>query len=372
MGKIKRFTALLGALLLLCPVDAECMVTGEAYSVGASAAIVIEAESGEVLFAQNIHKRLPMASTTKIMTALLTLEQPDLQTTFTVNSKAIRVEGSSMGLQEGDTVSLYALAVGMLLSSGNDAANAAAVKIAGSAESFAVLMNRRASQLGMNNTNFVTPSGLDAEEHYSTAFDMALLGRAAMNNALFHEIASSRRLSVSFGNPPYNRSLLNHNRLLSLYTDAVGVKTGFTKKAGRCLVSAAERDGVRLICVTLNCPDDWNVHRTLFERYFNLTGVEELAHEAVTLPVVGGTAHSVTAEQQSTLYHTVVEEKQETITARVFCRSFYYAPIKKGDILGKIIYYNEERAVGESNLIACATVETTAPESKAHWWQFWK
>lgn len=367
-----RLAAAAGAVLMLVqPAFAQCMVTGENYTVGASAAIVLEAETGEVLFAQEIHKKLPMASTTKIMTSLITLEQPELQKEFTVDPKAIRVEGSSMGLQEGDTVTLQALAVGMLLSSGNDAANAAAVRISGSIEAFAKEMNRRAAALGMNNTHFVTPSGLDAEDHYSTAYDMALLAREAMNNTLFHEIASARRLSVCFGNPPYQRSLLNHNRLLSLYTDAVGVKTGFTKKAGRCLVSAAERGGVRLICVTLGCPDDWNVHRTLFERYFGLTGIEELCCEELALPVVGAQTQTVRAVQQSILYHTVVEEEPDEVTSRVVCRNFYYAPVTEGDILGKIVYYRGERAIGESNLIAAESVAAMeAPP--APWWQFWK
>lgn len=268
---MKKAALLLAAILLLMhPAAAACLVTGEAYGVGAAAAIVMEAESGEVLFAQEIHRQLPMASTTKIMTALLTLEQPNLQQEFTVDETAIRVEGSSMGLRQGDTVTLYALAVGMLLASGNDAAGAAAVRISGSMKAFVAEMNRRAASLGMNNTHFVTPSGLDAEEHYSTAYDMALLARAALQNPLFAGIVASRRMTVSYGQPPYARSLLNHNRLLSLYGDAIGVKTGFTKKAGRCLVSAAEKDGVRLICVTLNCPDDWNTHAALYQRYLSL------------------------------------------------------------------------------------------------------
>lgn len=356
------------ALALLCqPVAAQCLVTGEEFTVGANAAIVMEAGSGEVLFAQDIHETLPIASTTKIMTAMLTLEQPDLQDEFTVDPAAIRVEGSSMGLLEGDRVTLYALAAGMLLSSGNDAAGAAAVKIAGSAEEFSVLMNRRAAELGMNNTCFITPSGLDAEGHHSTAYDMALLARTALQNPMLREIASARRMTVCYGNPPYARTLLNHNRLLSLYTDAIGLKTGFTKKAGRCLVSAAERDGVRLICVTLHCPDDWNTHAALYDRYFSLTKTVPLTHEELSLPVVGGTADHIMAVQQSTLAAVTAAEQQEEISCRVFCRNFYYAPILEGDILGKIVYYRGERAIAESNLVAAAAIEAAVPAR--HWWQ---
>ena len=370
LGKATMTVAM--GLLLVVPAAAQCMVTGENYTVGAAAAIVMEAETGEVLFSENIHERLPMASTTKIMTAMLTLEQENLREEFTVDSNAIQVEGSSMGLQKGDTASLYALAVGMLLSSGNDAANAAAVRIDGSIETFVERMNRRAAELGMNNTHFETPSGLDGESHYSTAYDMALLARAAMQNENFYEIASARRMAVSFGNPPYNRSLLNHNRLLSLYTGAVGVKTGFTKKAGRCLVSAAEKDGVRLICVTLNCPDDWNVHRTLFERYFGMTGVEELRAEDFSVPVVGGLQGTVTVAQLEAFCHTVVQGRGGDVTSHIFCRKFYYAPVSEGDILGKIVYYKDKKVIGERNLTAVTSVGAQPLPEKAPWWQFWK
>ena len=369
----KRILAVGAAALALCaPVNAQCLITGESLSVGASSAIVMEAESGKVLFSQNIHVRLPMASTTKIMTAMLTLEQPEAERDFTVDSEAIQVEGSSMGLAPGDSASLYTLAVGMLLSSGNDAANAAAVRIDGSVEAFTARMNRRAAELGMNNTHFSTPSGLDAEDHYSTAYDMALLARAAMQSERFCAIASARRMTVRFGNPPYPRTLLNHNRLLSLYDGAIGVKTGFTKKAGRCLVSAAERNGVRLICVTLNCPDDWNTHRTLFERYFGLTSREELVAEPISLPVEGGLQSAVRAVQQGPLRFTVVKGQTGTAKSRIICRKFYYAPVSEGDILGKIVYYNGDRIIGEQKLVADESVGALPVVKKAPFWQFWK
>lgn len=369
---MKKAAALLTAALLLTQqAAAQCLITGEDYRVGAAAAIVMEAESGEVLFAQEIHRRLPMASTTKIMTALLTLEQPDLQQEFTVDDDAILVEGSSMGLQQGDTVTLYALAAGMLLASGNDAAGAAAVRIGGSTDAFAEEMNRRASSIGMNNTHFVTPSGLDAEEHYSTAYDMALLARTAMQNPLFAEIAASRRMTVSYGQPPYARSLLNHNRLLSLYGDAIGVKTGFTKKAGRCLVSAAERDGVRLICVTLNCPDDWRTHAALYERYFGLTESCPLTAEAPLLPVVGGTSDTVHTAVQGTPCCTAVRGKENTVTQRVYLeRQFCYAPVAAGQPLGQVVWLRGERVVGTALLTAAE--EVPAAEAPRVWWRFWQ
>ena len=345
------------------------MVTREDFTVGAKAAVVMEAQSGALLFAQEAHRRLPMASTTKIMTALLTLEQPGLDEEFIVDPDAIRVEGSSMGLREGDTVTLRALAGGMLSASGNDAAGAAAARIAGSGEDFAALMNQRARELGMEDTHFVTPSGLDAPEHYSTAYDMALLGRAALRNPELAAMAGAKRVSLFFGNPPYQRSLLNHNRLLSLYPDAIGIKTGFTKKAGRCLVSAARRDGVTLIVVTLGCGDDWNVHMALYQRYFPMTRAEGLQPEGpIRLPVVGGAAGEVTLRPVEQPPLTRVEGWDQPVEQKIFAPNFCYAPIFDGDILGKIVYYREGEPVGESPLAAGGNVPLLpAPEPEGFW-----
>ena len=341
---------------------AQCLVTGEDYSVGAKAAVVMEAQSGTLLFAQEAHRQLPMASTTKIMTALLTLEQEGLDEEFTVDPAAIQVEGSSMGLQEGDTVTLRALAGGMLSASGNDAAGAAAVRIAGSTGDFAQLMNRRAQALGMLETHFVTPSGLDAEGHYSTAYDMALLGRAALLNPDFAQMAGEKRLSLTFGNPPYRRSLLNHNRLLSLYPDTIGIKTGFTKAAGRCLVSAARRDGVTLIVVTLNCGDDWNTHMALYQRYFPMVERQPLRPEGeLWMPVVGGTAGKVALLPAEEPSFVMIGGREGSIRQKVFAPNFSYAPVREGDIVGKIVYYREGQPVGESPLAAAGSVEALPP-----------
>ena len=343
---MKKAALLLAAILLLMhPAAAACLVTGEAYGVGAAAAIVMEAESGEVLFAQEIHRQLPMASTTKIMTALLTLEQPNLQQEFTVDETAIRVEGSSMGLRQGDTVTLYALAVGMLLASGNDAAGAAAVRISGSMKAFVAEMNRRAASLGMNNTHFVTPSGLDAEEHYSTAYDMALLARAALQNPLFAGIAASRRMTVSYGQPPYARSLLNHNRLLSLYGDAIGVKTGFTKKA-----------------------DDWNTHAALYQRYFALTESRPLTLEAPILPVVGGQKAAQQTVRVGHPTYTAIRGREEGITVTVYLnRGFCYAPVEAGQPLGQVVWRRGDHVIGTAVLAAGESIP--ALESHRPWWQ---
>ena len=243
-------------------------VQGEALSVSAESCILMEAVTGEVLYEKAADQQRPMASTTKIMTTLLCLESGDLDTPFPVDNDAIHVEGSSMGLVDGDIVTKRALCYGMLLPSGNDAAGATAVKLAGSYAAFAEQMNRKAQELGMTQSHFVTPSGLHDAEHYSTARDMALLTAAALQNETFREICGQASAKVCFGNPPYERWLTNSNKLLTMDETVIGVKTGFTDEAGRCLVSASVRNGITLICVTLNDRNDWQDHEVLYDYGF--------------------------------------------------------------------------------------------------------
>ena len=241
------------ALVIICTIIS---LPVSAVSSSAKAAAVINGDTGEALYAQNADMRLPMASTTKIMTSLLLCEHGNLRNEITVTADMLRVEGSSMGLLPGDTVTLHDLLYGMLLASGNDAANVTAIAISGSVTAFAELMNKRAAELGLKNTHFVTPSGLDAEEHYTTARELALLAAFALKNEEFAKAAASKTATLCYGNPPYKRTISNHNKLLKLYDGAIGVKTGFTKKSGRCLVSAARRDGKLAVAVTLCDPDD--------------------------------------------------------------------------------------------------------------------
>ena len=359
---MKKLLALLAALVLagglaVPALAGECLVENTSYSVGAKAAVVMEAQTGRLLFAQEADTPLPMASTTKIMTALLALEQENIDEEFVVDPAAIRVEGSSMGLTEGDTVTLRALTGGMLMASGNDGANAVAVRIAGDIPAFAELMNARAAGIGMENTHFVTPSGLDDPEHYSTARDMALLAREALKNPVFAEMSAARRLSLTYGNPPYQRTLSNHNRLLSLYPDAIGVKTGFTKKSGRCLVSAARRDGVTLIVVTLSCGDDWNTHKALYERYFPKVGSRELKPEGeIRVPVTGGTFADVEVRQISRLHTVDIRGQEDPVNTTIYAPNFLYAPVLGGDIVGKIVYDRDGTVIGESLLAAVEPV----------------
>ncbi|MBQ2963294.1 MAG: D-alanyl-D-alanine carboxypeptidase [Clostridia bacterium] len=304
-------------------------------SVSAQSAVVMAADSRELIYGKNEHEQRGMASTTKIMTALLTLECASPQKQVTVTEQMVAVEGTSMGLLPGDKVTYRDLVYGMLLASGNDAANTAAISISGSIAEFAKLMNNRAVQIGMHNTSFVTPSGLDDENHYSTAFDMALLGCEAITNSDFLLACSSVQAELCYGNEPYTRYLSNHNKLLKTFDGAVGIKTGFTKKSGRCLVSAAERNGVTLVCVTLNAPNDWQDHKALLEYGFEQVSLKALYCSLPQVTVYGGEAEKADVELSEPL-SVATQCSPDRISAQIIVKPYFIAPLKKGDIAGEV------------------------------------
>ncbi|MBQ6181941.1 MAG: D-alanyl-D-alanine carboxypeptidase [Ruminococcus sp.] len=343
-------------------------VSAEQPQVSARAAVLISADTGEIVWENNSGQKLPMASTTKIMTTLLCIESGGLDEQFVVDSEAIKVEGSSMGLQEGDIVTKYALCCGMLLPSGNDAANAAAVRIAGSIEDFAVLMNDRARELGMSKTFFVTPSGLEGEGHGSSAYDMAVLAREALRNDIFRDICSKSRIQLEYGNPPYNRWLKNTNKLLDMYEGTYGVKTGFTDEAGRCLVSACERDGKSLICVTLNDKNDWQDHMALYDQGFSMVkSVSPELPENVELPLAGGKNDSIIAVPgEMSAGITSLASEPDSFDIETVSSPFIYAPVRKGDEVGSLRISFKGREVCQVPLIAAedAEINRKAPEQK--------
>lgn len=364
-------------LVFLCIIFAfsffSVSVSGVSLGISASAAVVMVAQTGEVLYEHNAHKQRSMASTTKIMTALLALENADLKEEITVKEDELKVEGTSMGLLVGDKVTYEGLVYGMLLQSGNDAANVTAVKLGGTTEKFIGMMNKRAREIGMKNTNFVTPSGLDDEEHYSTAYDMALLGSVAIQNADFRYIASQKQAVVYYGNPPYRRTLTNHNKMLRYYDGCIGLKTGFTKKSGRCLVTAAERDGVVIVAVTLNAPNDWNDHKILLDYGFSKVENRELDNDTSSLmiSVVGGKKTSVSVAPQNKAY-VDVNEDMSGVSVDYLLDSFIYAPVKKGDAVGKIIYSINSKQVAEVLLVADENIaaEKVKLQEKSLWQRF--
>ena len=235
-------------------------------SVSARAAVLYEPGSGEFLYRKNDNKRLAMASTTKIVTALIALETLPLNKQIEIDERAVGTDGSSVYLEKGEIMSAEDLIYSLMLASANDAAEALAYEISGEIDAFCALMNEKACELGANDTNFKNPHGLDAKDHYTTAADLALLTAAALKNEAFKEICSTYRKTVTSNLK--DRPLVNHNKLLKKYDDCIGVKTGYTQLSGRSLVGAAQRDGVTLISVTIDAPDDWNDHKKLFDYGF--------------------------------------------------------------------------------------------------------
>lgn len=359
--------------LSLCLVGALCPVAQAAGpEVSAQSAVVLTADTGTVLFEKDGHTPRPVASTTKIMTALLALEaaQERGDPLVDITQEMVAVEGSSMGLQAGDSISLTGLAAGMLLASGNDAANAAALYLDASLESFAARMNQRAAVLGMEDTHFVTPSGLDGEDaqglgHLSTAYDMALLARAALEDQAFRQLCSSPSLAVEFAEPVKRVTYTNHNKLLTQYQGCVGVKTGFTKEAGRCLVSAAERDGALLIAVTLNAPNDWQDHTALLDYGFSQVEPYQLAGGDVrlTVPVVGSPVEVVSLRGSNGGEVTLPLGQGAQVERVVHAPKFLYAPVEAGEQVGEICWYLEGQLLGSAPLIAAgaAPLQEKAP-----------
>lgn len=319
-------------------------------SVSAQRAALMVADTRELIYGKNENEPCGMASTTKIMTALLTLEYAAPERQITVTEQMAAVEGTSMGLLPGDKVTYHDLVYGMLLASGNDAANTAAISIGGSTEKFARLMNQRAKEIGMANTNFVTPSGLDADSHYSTAYDMALLGCEAIENPDFRAVCSSVNAKLCYGNEPYTRWLYNHNKLLKSFEGAFGIKTGFTKKSGRCLVSAAERNGVELVCVTLNAPNDWHDHKELLEYGFSLVTEKHIDIDSYSIDVYGSDKNAVTVSAEGiTVPNASSAQNFET---QVLIKPYAVAPVKKGQILGEVRITENQRTVKTVPLVA--------------------
>lgn len=356
---------LLSALLCFCVALVSVFVakadeSAGAPKVSAEAFVLYCADNGQVICAENEHKKMKPASTTKLMTTLIALEESaalNRQVTFKQDMIA---EGSSMYLKVGDRLTLSDLAAGMMMASGNDAANAAALTISGSTQKFANRMNERARQIGMKNTHFVTPSGLDDEEHYSTAYDMALLMAYALENDDFAKLTSQKNTTVNFINPASKKTTYsNHNRLLSLYKYCIGGKTGYTMAAGRCLVSAAKKDGLTLVCVTLNDRNDWNDHISLYDYGFEQYAYYQPQDEqfCIDVPCVGGKSDKVDVMGERSQGFVVKAEDKSKIERRVCVDSFLYAPIFQNEVVGKVNYMLGKKTVFSTNLLAVNAVD---------------
>lgn len=325
-------------------------------TVSARSAVLYQPESDTILYSKNSDVRLPMASTTKIMTALVTLEECKLTETVIIDENSVGIEGSSAYLKSGDELTIEELLYALLLQSANDAAVAIACHISGDKENFAALMNAKAASLGLTNTNFTNPHGLDNEEHYTTAMELAKITAEALKNNDFRKIVSTYK--KTFSTEDRSRTYVNHNKLIRFYDGCIGVKTGFTKKSGRCLVGAAERDGLTFISVTLDAPNDWNDHKTMLDLGFNSLEritFAEAGEFCYKIPIIDGEKDFVTVNNIDGL--SIIAEKTEHTEGKYIKLARYaIAPVKEGEILGEIIYTLDGNETGRVNLIAKETV----------------
>lgn len=350
---MKRIIALL--LACLCLPLLRLLVTAQANttpSVSARHAVLYEPTTDTFLYDKDSVSRAPMASTTKIMTAYLAIKYGSLDDLVEIPEAACGIEGSSLYLTAGEHLTLRDLVYGLLLQSANDAAAAIAIHMSGSIDAFARLMNNECECLGLVNTHFVNPHGLDNPDHFTSARDLAKLTAAALDLPIFATAVAQQKYAIHCENDD-KRILVNHNKLLRLYDDATGVKTGYTKKSGRCLVGAAEQDGLRLISVTLNAPDDWNDHISLFEYGFSqmenrlLCSAEELLYE---IPSFNQSGISVTCTNSEDIYAILFRDAPAPVL-QFEIGHHIPTPQKVGTIVGRVICLLGGKIIAESPMM---------------------
>lgn len=341
----KIMLAALAACMVYNIFSDNVLAAGDPAAEISAASAVVMFEDGSCVFEKNADERRLIASTTKLMTALVAAELSEPDEPVEIAAQCCGIEGSSMYLAPGQILGADELIAGMLLSSGNDAAEALAVGLCGSEERFVAKMNEKAASLGMENSAFANPHGLDAEDHYSTARDLARLMFACMANARLARACSLRSCRIGENN------YVNHNKLLSLCEGCLGGKTGYTRAAGRCLVSCCERDGTRFACVTLDAPDDWNdqlrLYDAAFSAYENRLAVSTA--ERYRIPVAGGAEDTAIAAPEREI-RLFLPRGEQLEYVREMPR-FTYAPVHAGDCAGRIVVLRGGEAAGEVRLI---------------------
>ena len=324
----------------------------KAGAISAECAILIDAQTGRVLYEKQAEEKSLIASTTKIMTALVICEQTNVLDRVKIPKEAVGIEGSSMYLKEGEVLTVQELLYGLMLQSGNDAAVALAIYCGGTVEGFTELMNDKAHRLGMTQSHFTNPNGLDSPGNYSTARDMAILTAYAMQNPIFAQTVSTKTITIG------ERCLRNHNKLLWQLEGANGVKTGYTKAAGRILISSVTRMGRQLIAVTFNAPDDWQDHKTLIEDGFSRFTVQQLVRQGQTLgqlELAGGQETSVDLIAAEDFSYSLAQGERVTISLPE--AGFAYAPVAEGQEAGFAHILVDGTAVAKVPLVYGATIE---------------
>lgn len=334
----------------------------EVKAVSAQRAIVMDAQTGRVLYEKQADEQALIASTTKIMTALIVCEQCNVLDRMRIPREAVGIEGSSMYLQEGEVLTIQELLYGLMLHSGNDAAVALAIYCGGTVEGFVELMNDKAHRLELTNTHFENPNGLDSPGHHSTARDMAVLTAYALENPIFAKTVSTKTVTIG------NRYLRNHNKLLWQVEGADGVKTGFTRAAGRILVSSATRQGRRLIAVTMNAPDDWHDHASMLEKGFSEFSVRQVVKKGECLghaEIEGGEDSTVQLLAAEDFSYALTESEEPRIVLPG--TGFAYAPVVKGQSAGFAHICLGDKSVYKMPLIYGETIEQKAQPQKSFW-----
>ena len=353
---MKRIIAGMAAALLAAVLFFPCKVS----ALSAEKAVLMDAKTQRVLYEKSANARSLIASTTKIMTALIVCEQCNVLDRMSIPKEAVGIEGSSMYLKEGEVLTIQELLYGLMMHSGNDAATALAIYCGGTVEGFVELMNDKAHCLNLTDTHFENPHGLDSTGHYSTAKDLAALAAYAMENPIFRQCVSTKTLKVG------QRYLTNHNKLLWRVEGADGVKTGYTKAAGRILVSSATRDGRRLVAVTINAPNDWNDHESLYNvgfRDFTVRTIVDAGEVLGTAEVASGLVGCVDLVADEGFVFPIKPE--EKVAIRLQKPGFVYAPVAENDFAGYAYICVDGVAVGKVRLVYADTVEQRIPPKRS-------
>ncbi len=334
--------------------------TAESLEVTASSALLMDRDSGRILFEFNSGEKRPMASTTKIMTAILALEMKEIHELVKISSRAAATEGSSIWLESGELKTIEELLYGLMLRSGNDAAVAIAEHIAGSVEDFAFLMTKRANELGAGNTKFKNPHGLDEKGHLTTAYDLALITRHALFIPKFREIIKSEDKRISWPGEPHPRMLHNQNKLLTIYPGGDGVKTGWTTPAGRCFVGSATRDGQQLISVVLDAPEMWEDSTALldygFENFIYYRFIDKNKPVKRVL-LENGRQDTIKIRVEKDFNFPLRRSEKKYLIFSFNLNSPLSAPLGKGEVVGDLNVYLEEKLVSNMKLVAAEEVE---------------
>lgn len=330
----------------------------------AKAALLMDASSGRVLYAVNARQQMSPASVTKIMTGLIIAEKGDLNREVTISQAAADTPENSVWLEAGEKLTREQLLYACMLHSANDAAVALAESAAGSEKNFVELMNRRAGQLGMKDTHFDNPHGLETKTHYTSAYDLALVSREALNNGAFRKVVATKTKTIPWPDRDYDRLLINQNRLLYRYENALGIKTGYTKQAGNCVVGAAQKGSLLLIAVALNSSSVYQDLEQMLDygfAHYHKETVKTRQELSVMVPVVNGQVKSVKAQPETDLTVAVTAKEQSRLSYKVYPRQQAEAPVKKGQVLGSCVMYLNGCEVGKVDLLAAAPVAPKPP-----------